>query len=122
MEEVVQCSLGYSNEPRKRLILRLLANFENVTGVSPRCRTTVHHTVQVLISWLNHVSVMLSKIYLLVHIGLIPLYISLAFYFNLIPPTVSDNLHSLFRLAKANLHSQYLKPTATSTTANMPST
>ena len=65
---------------------------------------------------------MLSKTYLFVHIALIPLYISLAFYFNLIPSTVSDNLSSLLRLAKANQHSQYLKSTTISTTANMTST
>jgi hypothetical protein len=87
-------------------------------------RPTRNHTVtvKVLISWLNHVSVMLSKTYLLVHIALIPLYISLAFYFNLIPTTVSDNLSSLLRLAKANLHTQNLKSTTISTTANMSST
>ena len=62
---------------------------------------------------------MLSKSYLLLHIALIPLYISLAFYLNLIPPIVSDNLSSLLRLAKANLHSQYLKST---TTINPPTT
>ena len=59
---------------------------------------------------------MLPKTYLLVHIALIPLYISLAFHFNLIPPTVSDNLSSLLRLAKANLNSQYLKSRTISTT------
>jgi hypothetical protein len=58
---------------------------------------------------------MLSKTYLLVHIALVPLYISLAFYLNLIPSTVSDNLSSLLRLAKANLQSQYLKATTIST-------
>ena len=58
---------------------------------------------------------MLSKSYLWLHIALIPLYISLAFYLNLISPTVSDNLSSLLRLAKANLHSQYLKSTTTIT-------
>ena len=65
---------------------------------------------------------MLSKTYLVLHIALIPLYISLAFYFNLIPSTVSDNLSSLLRLAKANLQSQYLKSAAISTSANMTST
>ena len=63
---------------------------------------------------------MLSKTYLLVHIALIPLYISLVFYLNLIPLTVSDNLSSLLRLAKANLQSQYLK-SSISTTTNMTS-
>ena len=63
---------------------------------------------------------MLSKTYLLVHIALIPLYISLAFYLDLIPSTVSDNLSSLLRLAKANLQSQYLK-SSISTTTNMTS-
>ena len=60
---------------------------------------------------------MLSKTYLFVHIALIPLYISLAFYLNLIPSTVSDNLSSLLRLAKANLQSQYLKSRTISTTS-----
>ena len=59
---------------------------------------------------------MVSKTYLLVHIALIPLYISLAFYLNIIPLTVSDNLSSLFRLAKANLQPQYLKSTISTTT------
>ena len=78
-------------------------------------------------SWLRiyktlteHVSVMLSKTCLWVHIALIPLYISLAFYLNFIPSTASDNLSSLLRLAKANLQSQYLRSTIT-TTANMSS-
>ena len=59
---------------------------------------------------------MLSKTHLLVHIALIPLYISLAFYLNLIPSSISDNLSSILRLAKANLQSQYLKSTISTTT------
>lgn len=40
------------------------------------------------------------------HIALVPLYISLAFYLGLVPHSVSDNLSSLLRLAKANLRAQ----------------
>lgn len=66
----------------------------------------------------NSVSVMLPKSRLLVHIALVPLYISLAIYFNLVPTTLSlspllDNLSSLLRLSRANLRTQYLKTTAT---------
>ena len=57
---------------------------------------------------------MVSKSYLLLHIALIPLYISLAFY--LIPSI--NILSSLLRLAKANLHSQYLKSTISTTTTS----
>jgi quercetin 2,3-dioxygenase len=64
---------------------------------------------------------MVSKTYLLVHIALIPLYITLAFYLNLIPSTLSHNLSSLLRLAKANLQSQYLKSTISTTTTTMTS-
>lgn len=51
---------------------------------------------------------MYSKFRLLFHIYLLPLYITLAFYFNLVPSSVNDNLSSLLRLARANLRAQYL--------------
>jgi len=47
----------------------------------------------------------------LVHIALIPLYISLAIYLDIIPQIVSNNLSSLLRLAKSNLRAQHLKAT-----------
>lgn len=56
---------------------------------------------------------MLPKSYLLVHIALLPLYISLAIYFNLLPQNTSDNLSSLLRQAKSNIRAQYLKATLT---------
>lgn len=54
---------------------------------------------------------MLPKSYLLVHIAFLPLYISLAIYFNLLPQNTSDNLSSLLRQAKSNIRAQYLKAT-----------
>lgn len=56
---------------------------------------------------------MLPKSYLLVHIALLPLYISLAVYFNLLPQNASNNLSSLLRQAKSNIRAQYLKATIT---------
>ncbi|KIM38303.1 hypothetical protein M413DRAFT_447810 [Hebeloma cylindrosporum] len=56
---------------------------------------------------------MLSKSYLLVHIALVPLYISLALYLNFLPQNISDNLLSLLRQAKSNFRAQYLKATIT---------
>ena len=60
---------------------------------------------------------MRSKTYLFVHIALIPLYITLAVYLNLIPPSL--NLSSLLKLAKANLQSQYFKSTNNTTMTSM---
>lgn len=54
---------------------------------------------------------MVPKSQLFLHIVLLPLYISLAFYFNLVPQPVSNNLSSLLRLAKANLRAQHIKAT-----------
>lgn len=52
---------------------------------------------------------MLPKTCLFIHIALLPLYISLAFYLNLFPQTVSTNLSSLLQLAKSNLRAQHLR-------------
>src|SRR5271168_4770066 len=66
---------------------------------------------------------MLAKSYIFFHIALIPLYISLAIYLDFVPSTVSDNLSSLLRLAKANVKSQFLKSTSltSATTTTMTS-
>lgn len=50
---------------------------------------------------------MQSRIPLL--IALIPVYITLAFYLNLIPQSAVTNLSSLLRLAKANLRAQQIQ-------------
>lgn len=56
---------------------------------------------------------MLSKSRILLHIALIPLYISLASYLQVIPQSTADKLSYLLRLAKANLRAQHSKTIST---------
>ncbi|GLB43309.1 putative pirin family protein [Lyophyllum shimeji] len=52
--------------------------------------------------------VMQPKTVIFIHIALLPVYLTVAVYLNLIPPTVVSNLSSLLRLAKTNLLKQRL--------------
>ncbi len=56
---------------------------------------------------------MLPKTRIVLHIALIPLYISLAFYLQVIPQSTADKLSYLLRLAKANLRAQHSRTIST---------
>jgi hypothetical protein len=68
---------------------------------------------------------MQPKSFLLLHIALLPLYITVAIYLDLIPQSLNANLSSLLRLAKTNslkqrvLASVSLSTTSTPEKANM---
>lgn len=62
---------------------------------------------------------MQPKSFLLLHIALLPLYISLAVYLDIVPQALSANLSSLLRLAKSNaLKQRILSSVSVSTAAS----